>query len=53
MDSLQQNYNKADSLPLAYYDTKSYALYSYDRKKTINSVAVDPSRLQFDPFIYP
>jgi hypothetical protein len=32
IDSLQQNYNKNEVTPIAYYNMKNSSLYSYDHK---------------------
>lgn len=32
MDSLQQNYNKPEAVPMAWYNTKTSTLYSGDLK---------------------
>jgi hypothetical protein len=32
LDSLQQNYNKVEPIPIAYYNTKTSMLYTSDLK---------------------
>jgi WD40 repeat protein len=34
LDSLQQNYNKSEAIPIAYYNTKNSTLYSSDLKNS-------------------
>jgi hypothetical protein len=51
IDSLQQNYNKNPPEPLAYYDNKKNYLYTKDRKRAFENVALNSVELDFDPFL--
>jgi WD40 repeat protein len=51
IDSLQQNYNKTPPEPLAFYDLKKNYLYTKDRKRAFENVALDGTQLDFDPFL--
>lgn len=52
LDSLQQNYNKNQAVPIAYYNTKTSTLYSSDLKSSKTIQQVNPIKAQFDPFIF-
>lgn len=51
IDSLQQNYNKITPEPLAYYDVKKNYLFTKDRKRAFENVALNIAQLDFDPFL--
>ena len=51
LDSLQQNYNKAPPEALAFYDTKKNYLYTKDRRKAYEGVEINPTDLDFNPFV--
>jgi WD40 repeat protein len=51
LDSLQQNYTKTEPAPLAYFNTKTSTLHSADLKLSKQIEELDPTRLQFDPFV--
>lgn len=51
LDSLQQNYNKTAPEPLAFYDIKKKYLYTKDRKKAFEGVAISPTDLDFNPYV--
>lgn len=52
LDSLQQNYNKNEPVPIAYYNTKTSTLYSSDLKNSKEIDQVNPVKAQFDPFTF-
>lgn len=52
LDSLQQNYNKNEAAPIAYYNTKTSTLYSADLKNSKKIDEVNPIKVQFDPFTF-
>lgn len=52
MDSLQQNYNKPEPVPMAWYNTKTSTLYSGDLKISKQIEKINPVKVQFDPFIF-
>lgn len=52
LDSLQQNYNKTEATPVAYYNNKTSTLYSPDLKQWKELKDINPIRVQFDPFVF-
>lgn len=48
---MQQNYNKTPPEPLAFYDIKKNYLYTKDRKRAFENVALENTQLDFDPFL--
>ena len=52
LDSLQQNYNKSEPMPIAYYNTKNSTLYSSDLKNIKEIEKINPVKVQFDPFVF-
>ena len=45
LDSLQQNYNKIESAPIAYYNTKTSTLYTSDLKNSKQIAPIDPIKV--------